>query len=52
MDKHIKKWLDARRLEYITEYDAKKGEYTKTPDFKLDQPMKAEGRWINWIESL
>jgi len=46
----VKKWLDARRLKYLTEYDAKKGNYTKTPDFKLDQPMKVEGRWINWIE--
>jgi hypothetical protein len=50
VERTVKKWLDLRRLKYITEYDAKKGEYTKTPDFKLETPLKAEGKWLNWVE--
>ncbi|MBU0762764.1 MAG: C15orf41 family protein [Candidatus Altiarchaeota archaeon] len=46
----VKKWLDNKNVKYITEYDAKKGEHTKTPDFKLDNPMKLGDRWINWVE--
>jgi CDAN1-interacting nuclease 1 len=46
----VKKWLDLRRIRYITEYDAKKGVYTKTPDFKLETPFKAKGKWLNWVE--
>ena len=46
----VKKYLDRQRIGYTTEYDAKKGEYTKTPDFKLENPMRVKGVWINWIE--
>jgi hypothetical protein len=50
VERLVKRWLDFRRIKYVTEYDAKKGEFTKTPDFKLDMPMKIEGKWRNWIE--
>jgi hypothetical protein len=46
----VKKWLDNRRIKYMTEYDAKKGEHTKTPDFNLESPMKVGDMWINWVE--
>jgi len=46
----VKKWLDLRRIRYVTEYDAKKGQYTKTPDFRLETPFKAQGKWLNWVE--
>jgi hypothetical protein len=46
----VKKWLDRRKVKYMTEKDAKKGNYTKTPDFKLESPLKHAGKWLNWIE--
>ncbi|MFH0862106.1 MAG: C15orf41 family protein [Candidatus Altiarchaeota archaeon] len=46
----VKKWLDLRRVSYVTEYDAKKGEYTKTPDFRLEAPIKVQDKWVNWVE--
>ncbi len=46
----VKKWLDSKRVKYITEYDAKKMEHTKTPDFRLETPMKADDMWVNWVE--
>ena len=46
----VKKWLDLRRMKYTTEYDAKKGAYTKTPDFRLETPLRVEKRWLYWIE--
>jgi CDAN1-interacting nuclease 1 len=50
VEKIVQKWLDKRIIKYLTEYDAKKGEYTKTPDFNLEAPMKLHGRWLNWVE--
>jgi len=50
VERIVKKWLDARRTKYVTEYDAKKGEYTKTPDFRLETPIKEAGKWRYWIE--
>ncbi|MFH1055681.1 MAG: C15orf41 family protein [Candidatus Altiarchaeota archaeon] len=50
VERIVKRWLDLRRTTYITEYDAKKGEYTKTPDFRLEAPIKMHNKWINWIE--
>jgi CDAN1-interacting nuclease 1 len=46
----VKKWLDMRGIRYVTEYEAKRGEHTKTPDFKLDKPMRVDDMWINWVE--
>jgi len=50
VERTVKKWLDARQVKYTTEYDAKKGEYTKTPDFRLETPIKINKKWISWIE--
>jgi len=50
VERIVKKWLDMRKVTYITEYDAKKGEYTKTPDFKLEAPIKIQNKWLNWVE--
>ncbi len=46
----VKKWLDMRRVKYLTEQEAKKHNYRKTPDFKLESPLKMQGKWVNWIE--
>ncbi len=46
----VKKWLDSKRIKYTTEYDAKKTAHTKTPDFRLENPMKVGSKWVNWIE--
>jgi CDAN1-interacting nuclease 1 len=50
VERIVKKWLDLRRIKYVTEYEAKKGEYTKTPDFKLESPIKVQNKWVYWIE--
>lgn len=53
----INKWLTARGITFITEYQnkaaskAKNEIHGKTPDFLLDKPMKADGRTFNWVES-
>ena len=46
----VKRWLDRNRVKYITEREAKEGSYTKTPDFRLESPLKMRGKWLNWIE--
>jgi hypothetical protein len=43
-------WLDSRGLTYRTEKDLR-GEYPKTPDCLLDEPIRVNGWDINWIES-
>ncbi|MBD3389112.1 MAG: hypothetical protein GF416_08495 [Candidatus Altiarchaeales archaeon] len=50
VERIVKKWLDQRRVKYITEQEAKKGNYTKTPDFNLESPFKMQGKWLNWVE--
>ena len=46
----VKQWLTASKIRFITEYDAKKTAHIKTPDFRLEFPVKMFNEWINWIE--
>lgn len=50
VERIVKKWLDGKRVKYQTEAETKKGNYTKTPDFKLESPLKIGGKWLNWVE--
>jgi hypothetical protein len=50
VERIVKRWLDNRKVKYTTEHEAKQGAYTKTPDFKLESPFKAKGKWLNWVE--
>ena len=43
-------WLDRNGLEYRTE-DEIRGEYDKTPDNLLKEPIEIEGMKIHWFES-
>ena len=43
-------WLDRNALTYRTEDDLR-GEYQKTPDCLLDQPIEIDGMKIHWFES-
>ena len=46
----LQNWLDEQGICYRTENDIR-GEYEKTPDALLDEPMMFEGRKIYWVES-
>ena len=46
----LHQWLDGQGIGYRTENDIR-GEYEKTPDALLDEPMMFEGKKIYWIES-
>jgi hypothetical protein len=46
----LQNWLDGQGIGYRTENDIR-GEYEKTPDALLDEPMMYEGHKIYWIES-
>jgi len=46
----IANWLMERQIAYRTETDLR-GEYPKTPDFLLDDPINVRGTDIHWIES-
>ncbi|MCX6695665.1 MAG: TPD domain-containing protein, partial [Candidatus Altiarchaeota archaeon] len=50
VERRVKQWLNENRIKYITEYDAKKSQHIKTPDFRLESPVKMYGKWVNWIE--
>lgn len=43
-------WLDKKKRKYKTEKDSKAEGYPKTPDFRLEAPLKVNGNWVNWIE--
>ncbi|MFO7619342.1 MAG: TPD domain-containing protein [Thermoplasmata archaeon] len=43
-------WLDRNALTYRTEDDLR-GEYQKTPDCLLDQPIEIDGMKVHWFES-
>jgi len=43
-------WLDKQNIKYRTENDIR-GEYEKTPDALLNEPMIYEGHKIYWVES-
>lgn len=43
-------WLDKQNVKYRTE-DEIRGEYEKTPDALLSEPMIYEGHKIYWVES-
>jgi hypothetical protein len=43
-------WLDASGLEYRTEADLR-GEYQKTPDCLLNEPIEIDGQKVCWFES-
>lgn len=49
-EKRLCEWLDKHNLNYKTE-DELKGQYSKTPDALLSQPIKTNGMSIHWIES-
>ncbi len=46
----LEKWLDEQKISYRNENDLR-GEYEKTPDCLLDEPMMLNGTKIYWIES-
>lgn len=46
----LQNWLSEQGIGYRTENDIR-GEYEKTPDALLDEPMMFEGEKIYWIES-
>ena len=46
----LQNWLDEQGIGYRTENDIR-GEYEKTPDALLDEPMMFEGKKIYWVES-
>ncbi len=46
----LHKWLDGQGITYRTENDIR-GEYQKTPDALLDEPMMFNGHKIYWVES-
>ena len=46
----LQNWLNEQGIGYRTEKDIR-GEYEKTPDALLDEPMMFEGKKIYWIES-
>jgi len=50
VEMRVKQWLTASKVRFITEYDAKKGQAIKTPDFRFELPVKIFGKWINWVE--
>jgi hypothetical protein len=43
-------WMDKSGISYRTEDDLK-GEFEKTPDALLDQPMNIDGLKVHWMES-
>jgi hypothetical protein len=49
-EEQLQGWLNARGLTYRTEKDLR-GEFPKTPDCLLDEPIRVNGWDINWIES-
>ena len=46
----LQKWLNGQGIKYRTESDLR-GQYEKTPDALLDEPMLFEGKKVCWIES-
>jgi hypothetical protein len=46
----LKEWLNSHEIKYRTERDLR-GEFPKTPDCLLDEPIRVNGWEINWIES-
>jgi len=46
----LQNWLNDQGIGYRTENDIR-GEYEKTPDALLDEPMMFEGKKIYWVES-
>ncbi|MDD4307647.1 MAG: C15orf41 family protein [Thermoplasmata archaeon] len=43
-------WLDRNGIEYRTENDLR-GEYQKTPDCLLHEPIEIDGQKVHWFES-
>ncbi len=46
----LQDWLDSQNIGYRTENDIR-GEFPKTPDCLLDEPLEFNGWKLNWIES-
>ena len=46
----LNEWLDRNGIEYRTE-DEIKGEYAKTPDNLLKEPIEIQGMKVHWFES-
>lgn len=49
-EKLLQDWLDGQGITYRTEDDLR-GEYQKTPDALLDEPLYWNGSEVYWIES-
>jgi hypothetical protein len=49
-ESQLQTWLDSHKLTYKTEKDLR-GDFPKTPDCLLDEPIRVNGWEINWIES-
>ncbi len=50
-EKEIEEWLVERDIKFITEGDARKENFRKTPDFLLMNPLSLDGLEVRWIES-
>jgi hypothetical protein len=46
----LRGWLNSHKIAYRIERDLR-GEFPKTPDCLLDEPIRVNGWEINWIES-
>jgi hypothetical protein len=49
-EERLRDWLNSHKITYRTERDLR-GEFPKTPDCLLDEPILVNGWEINWIES-
>lgn len=49
-EERLREWLNSHEITYRTERDLR-GEFPKTPDCLLDEPIRVNGWEINWIES-
>lgn len=50
-EERLHEWLDARGIAYKSEEELRGGEYPKTPDVLLDDPVALDGTKLHWIES-
>ncbi len=50
-EENISQWLRRKRIGFITEKEAQRRNYEKTPDFLLEGSLSVDGRQANWVES-
>ncbi|MFH1721478.1 MAG: TPD domain-containing protein [Candidatus Altiarchaeota archaeon] len=47
----IKNWLLRKKIGFMTEKEAQRKNYEKTPDFLLEGSLNIDGHRANWVES-